>query len=207
VSTDAVTSDPEVPSGGQTPPVDDDLDTDGTEGEVDVQQRLERSRWGRIAISALIVVLMGSVLVINAPQSITKRALMIAAVPIVNVTGLDPGWAVYAPAPRMVSYYLDARILDRDGTVSVRSIPLSRGLNEYWDYRWQRYGDTLINSPGNDTRWAPYCRWVAAQERAAGRHPVTVTLRTIASQTLPPGPGPERAPWGARDFYTVGVGS
>lgn len=201
MNTGAVTSDEEDAS-----TVDDHPGRTGTDDEVDVQERLERNRWGRVAISVLIVVLMGSVLIVNAPESITKRALMTAAGPIVNVMGLDQGWAVYAPAPRMVSYYLDARVLDRDGTVSVRSIPLSRGLNEYWDYRWQRYGDTLISSPGNDSRWAPYCRWIAAQEREAGRHPVIVTLQSIASQTLPPGPGPERAPWGSRDFFTLGVG-
>ena len=71
--------------------------------------------------------------------------------------GLDQGWAVYAPRPAGSATYLEARVIDRDGTVTVRSIPLSHGLAEYWDYRWQRYGDTLINSPGNDTRWAPYC--------------------------------------------------
>jgi hypothetical protein len=173
--------------------------------EVDVQLRLENSAGGRVVISLLIALLLGSVLVINMPASKTKDALIVATGPVVNVLGLDQGWAVYAPAPRRVSAYLEARVTDQDGTVTVRPIPIQHGLAEYWDYRWQRWGDTLLNGPENRERWAPYCLWVANEERAAGRHPAKVALVSIAAETFPPGPGPERAPWAEREFFTLGV--
>ncbi len=189
------------------------VDTDATQGagsdpdgeQDDLQLRLENGLGGRVAISVLIVVLLGSVMIINMPTSVTRNALLAVAGPVANVVGLDQGWGVYAPAPRRVSSFLEARVTDRDGSVSARPIPIQHGLAEYWDYRWQRWGDALLNLPNNNERWAPYCLWVADQERAAGRHPAKVSLVSIAAETLPPGPGPERAPWAEREFFTLGV--
>jgi hypothetical protein len=173
----------------------------------DLQERLERTTRGRIVISLVIVVLLGTVLIINMPDSITKRALLHVAAPIANVVGLDQGWAVYAPSPRKISTYLEARVLERDGTTTTYPVPLSDGLAEYWDYRWQRYADTLLNGPDNKPRWAPYAQWVAARDRAAGHSPTVVTLVNISSVSQAPDAATPRTPWNEHPFFSIGVGS
>jgi hypothetical protein len=171
----------------------------------DLQERLERTPRGRALISVVIVVLLGTVLVINMPDSITKRALAHAATPAADVLGLDQGWGVYAPAPRGVSTYLEARVLDRDGTTHSYPVPMPVGIAEYWDYRWQRYADTLLNGPDNRDRWAPYARWVADQDRAAGHSPALVTLVNISAVTQPPDAPEPRTPWTEHPFFSIGV--
>jgi hypothetical protein len=184
----------------EAPPASDEQDGP------DLQERLEGTPRGRILISVVIVVLLGSVLIINMPDSITKRALVHAAVPVANVLGLDQGWAVYAPSPRRVSTYLEARVLDRDGTTRSYPVPLPAGLAEYWDYRWQRYADTLLNGPDNRDRWAPYARWVADEDRDAGHSPALVTLVNISAVSQPPDAPDPRSPWTEHPFFSIGVG-
>ncbi|MDT7742639.1 MAG: hypothetical protein QOE59_1717 [Actinomycetota bacterium] len=173
--------------------------------ERDPLQRLERTPRGRVLISVLIVVLLGGVLAITMPDSITKRALLHAAAPVANVLGLDQGWAVYAPSPRQESTYLEARVLDRDGTTRRYPVPLQHGLAEYWDYRWQRYADTLLNGPDNRDRWAPYARWVADQDRASGHSPAVVTLVNISAVSQPPDAPVARTPWAEHPFFSIGI--
>ena len=172
----------------------------------DLQERLEQTPRGRALISIVIVVLLGSVLIVNMPDSITKRALVHAAVPVTNVLGLDQGWAVYAPSPRQVSTYLEARVLEHDGTTYTYPVPMQHGVAEYWDYRWQRYADTLLNGPDNRDRWAPYARWVADQDRAVGHSPALVTLVNISAVTQPPDAPDARTPWTEHPFFSIGVG-
>ncbi len=177
------------------------------QGGPDLQERLERTPRGRALISVVIVVLLGTVLIINMPDSITKRALVHAAAPVANVLGLDQGWAVYAPGPRRESTYLEARVLERDGTTTTYPVPMQHGLAEYWDYRWQRYADTLLNGPDNKPRWAPYAEWVADQDRAAGHSPTVVTLVNISAVSQPPDAPAPRTPWAEHPFFSIGVGS
>ncbi|MDL5160204.1 hypothetical protein [Actinomycetospora termitidis] len=183
------------------------MSTQDTEvAEPDLQERLESSTGGRITISVLIVVLLGIAAIVVMPDSITKRAIVPAVGRAANVIGLDQGWALYAPTPRGLATYLEARVLDRDGTTTAVPIPITTGLSEYWDYRWQRYGDTLLNGPDNRPRWAPFARWIADQQRSAGRHPVVVTLVNISAQTQPPAAPIPRTPWVERQFFSIGVG-
>jgi hypothetical protein len=179
----------------------------GPEETEDLQQRLERTPRGRALISVVIVLLLGTVLIINMPDSITKRALVHVAAPVANVVGLDQGWAVYAPSPRRESAYLEARVLERDGTTTTYPVPLPHGLAEYWDYRWQRYADSLLNGPDNKPRWAPYAQWIAARDRAAGHSPTVVTLVNISAVSQPPGSPTPRTPWAEHPFFSIGVGS
>lgn len=183
------------------------LDAEGRVGsdEPDPFERLEGTARGRVLISVVIIVLLGSVLIINMPDLITKRALLHAAAPVANVLGLDQGWAVYAPSPRQESTYLEARVLDRDGTTRSYPVPVQDGLAEYWDYRWQRYADTLLNGPDNRDRWAPYARWVAEQDRATGRSPALVTLVNISAVSQPPDAPAARTPWAEHPFFSIGV--
>lgn len=182
------------------------VDDPPPDADDDLQARLERSPRGRALISLVIVVLLGTVLVVNMPDSITKRAIQHVTSPVANVLGLDQGWAVYAPSPRQESTYLEARVLERTGATTVYPAPIQHGLAEYWDYRWQRYADTLLNGPDNRDRWAPYARWVADQDRAAGHDPAVVTLVNTSAVSQPPGAPTPRTPWNEHPFFSIGVG-
>ena len=173
----------------------------------DLQARLEGTANGRALISLLVALTLAAIVVVNMPGSVTKDRLLTYAQPYVNALGLDQGWAVFAPNPRGQSAFLEARIVFRDGTTASRPLPIQHGLAEYWDYRWQRWQEQLLFGAEGKTQWAAYCRWVAARERDAGRDPVSVSLVSTAADTLPPGPGPDRKPWGQKMFYSLQVGS
>jgi hypothetical protein len=173
----------------------------------DLQERLERTTRGRALLSLVIIVLLGTVLIVTMPDSITKRALLHAAAPVANVVGLDQGWAVYAPSPRRESTYLEARVLERDGTTTTYPVPMPHGIAEYWDYRWQRYADTVLNGPDNTPRWEPYAQWVAGKDRAAGHSPTVVTLVNISAVSQAPDAPNPRTPWAEHPFFSMGVGS
>ncbi|GLZ56082.1 hypothetical protein [Actinomycetospora sp. NBRC 106378] len=167
--------------------------------------RLERTRRGRIAISVFLVVLVGSLLVINAPASATKRGLMTVVAPVLSALGMEQGWGVFAPNPRGFSLEVEAHIQQVDGSQRIVPIESGRGLDEYWTYRWQRWADRLANGPDNVAMWDPFCRYLADQDRAAGGKPVRVALVNRRSDTLPPGDGPARGPAVYREFFAIGV--
>jgi hypothetical protein len=189
------------------PPVSTDAEARPESDEQDPLERLERTTRGRVLISVVIVVLLGSVLVINMPDSITKRALAHVAAPVANVLGLDQGWSMFAPTPRTESAYLEARVLERDGTTHTYPVPMQYGLAEYWDYGWQKYAEALLYGPDNKLRWEPYARWVADQDRAAGHSPTVVTLVNISAVSQPPNAPAPRTPWAEHQFFTIGIGS
>ena len=139
------------------------------------------------------------------PDSITKRALVHAAAPAANVVGLDQGWAVYAPTPRGVSTYLEARVIDRDGTTRSYPVPMPAGLAEYWDYRWQRYADTLLNGPGQPRPLGPV-RPVGGR-RGPGRRPLPRSRDTREHLRGDPAAGRPRAPEPVdrAPFFSIGV--
>ncbi len=141
-----------------------------------VQQRLECSRAGRALISAGIVVILGAVLTFNLPPSELARKTQPAFQRVVNASGLDQNWSVFAPDPPRSEVDFRARILYRDGTERLWEVPTGGPvLGAYWDYRWLKWGE--IMSAGIDARlWLPAAKWIARQETAAGRDPTSVTL-------------------------------
>jgi hypothetical protein len=191
------------PSEGST--VADDPPTRSEDERRPFSERLERSRTGRILLGVFLAATLVGLLVINAPASVTKRGLMTVAGPYLSALGLEQGWGVFSPNPRPFSLEVEARILDRDGTTRVAPITADRGLGEYTDYRWQRWADRMATGPDNQAMWAPYCQWLAAQERDAGRHPIRIALVNHRADTLPPGPGPSHGPTTEREFFAIGV--
>jgi hypothetical protein len=119
------------------------------------------------------------------------------------MTGLDQNWGVFAP-PRTISAYVEGRVEDSDGAVSVVSISTPPGIRAYADYRWQKFGERL-RLDVNERLWEPYARFLANQARAEGRYPVEVTLVRRWASTQSPGPGPERGPWQEYAFFAVRV--
>lgn len=167
--------------------------------------RFEQSRRGRIAISVFLVVLVGSLLVINAPATATKRGLMTAVGPVLSALGMEQGWGVFAPNPRPFSLQFEAHIQQIDGSQRIVPVESGRWLDEYWTYRWQRWADSLATGTAVEPLWDPFCRYLAEQDRLNGGRPVRVALVDRRFATNPPGDGPARQPPVYREFFAIGV--
>jgi hypothetical protein len=153
----------------------------------------ERTVTGQVVISIGLLVTVGAIVIGNLPDSGLKATLGAATQPILNASGLQQQWGVFAE-PRTVSAYVDARLDFADGSAATYPIPDSPGSAAYVDYRWQKY-EEMIRPDDGKSLWASYADYLANQARAQGRDPVRVTLIRRWADTLPPGPGPERGPW------------
>lgn len=141
---------------------------------------------GRVLVSVAIVAVLGGVLTWNLPQSELARRTQPVFQRFMFATGLDQNWSVFAPDPPQVAARFEARIQYADGTERIWRVPGGGDLvGPYWDYRWLKWAELI--TAGNDARaWDPAARWIASQERAAGRRPVKVVLRRSLT-TLPLG--------------------
>jgi len=146
-----------------------------------------------VLISVGVVVTIAAIIVGNMPDSALKSSLDDVAAPFLNATGLYQNWSVFSQ-PRILSGYVDGRVDNSDGTSSVYPIRIRRGLEASMDYRWHKYEEAIRPDDGQRL-WPAYAEYLADRARADGHHPVRVTLIRRWSDTLPPGPGPERGPW------------
>ena len=161
----------------------------------------------RLAVSALIVLILLSLVASNAPDSAIKDGLLTVTRPFILITGLDQRWGVFAPNPRLETSNVAARVERTDGTVGVYPVDSGAGLSEYWNYRWRKYAEQLWTRPSAERERSAFVRWVAEQDRAAGHLPLRVTLVRVTRPNLPPGPGPDNEPWREVAFFTTTVGS
>ena len=168
-----------------------------------MQARLERSTLGQAVISLLVVAVVGAILVINMPDSQLKRDLGRVTTPLVNATGLDQNWGIFA-APRTISAYVDAHVRFSNGTTSVVKLPTGSGIAAYANYRWQKYEEVLRPDDGKPY-WNAYAQYVANGARKSGKQPVQVSLVRRWAETRPPGPGPAHGPWQEYTFYVLNV--
>jgi hypothetical protein len=172
-----------------------------------VQERLESTPTGRLAISALIVVTVASVVIWNMPDSAIKGKALGVAGPYVRAAGLYQNWGVFSPDPRRHSLELVARIRYADGGEEMRSVPRGgRLVGGYWDYRWRKWAE-WTSTDARSFLWEPAAAWFARRALTEARRPVQVTLIRRWRSTLPPGPGPSRGPWREYAFYTYEVPS
>ena len=167
-----------------------------------MQERLEASIVGRVLISVLVVVVLAAVLVLNLPESELGRRGRYRLKPVINATGLDQTWAVFAPDPPRQELELEARIAYADGTESTWRVPTGNPvLGAYRDYRWLKWAEWMT-SGGHLALWTPAAAYIARHEQAAGRNPVSVTLLRQVFD-LPLGSG--RAPPHAVELYVYPV--
>jgi len=125
-------------------------------------------------ISGLVLVILGIGVVWNLPDSPIKSLLSPVAKPIAVPTGLDQGWAMYAPDPSRRIDAVEVQVAMADGETRVWTMqPGARGISEFgWD-RWMvmRYvavGDANVR--------AELSRWVARQVTGPGERAVAVTM-------------------------------
>jgi hypothetical protein len=172
---------------------------------LDVQERLEASRTGRILINAFLIVTLVAVVITNLPESELRHEALKAAKPYLNGLGLDQVWSVFAPDPRRVSIDLEARVKFKDGTTATWRPPQGGDvLGAYWDYRWRKWMENVIQDANRERLWHATAVYVARQEREGGRVPASVTLVRRWQQLKPPGrPGSDRRPWKSYAYYKL----
>jgi hypothetical protein len=157
------------------------------------------SRARRALISVVVLVVLAAIAFGNIGGQGIFGTLNRITQPIRTATGLQQNWLVFAP-PRTMSAYVIARVDDADGTSSDFAIPADKGLGAYVDYRWHKYEEAIRVDDGS-RYWPAYADYIAGRARAEGRHPIRVTLIRRWSDTMPPGPGPERGPWREYPIY------
>jgi hypothetical protein len=157
---------------------------------------------GRTLINVALLVTLAAIGVTNLPDSHIKAKALTWANPYLFATGLDQDWTMFAPNPRDVVIYVQARTDYADGTWSVWRPPVRPGAAELADYRWQKFGEQLHYNH-HSWMWPQLADFLAARARADGRRPVRVTLTRRWYKVLPPGDRRGRGPWHDATMYTV----
>jgi hypothetical protein len=146
-----------------------------------LQQRFEASAAGKAVISGLIVVIVLVGVVWNLPDSPIKRLLSPVAKPVAVPTGLDQGWAMYAPNPSRRVDTVEVQVTMANGENRVWTMqPGARGISEFgWD-RWMvmRYSAVLDANVRPDL-----ARWVAREVTGPGEQAVAVSM-VLRTETL-----------------------
>jgi hypothetical protein len=172
-----------------------------------VETRIERSRAGRIALSALILFTLFSLVVWNAPDSPLRRHVLVATGRYTTALGLDQNWAVFAPNPRTESLRLLAAGQFADGSSAQWALPRGGSVfGAYWDYRWLKWME-WATSDDQRQLWRPTAEYVARRLSRPGRPVENVFLVRETSQNNPPGAATSAGPWIANTYFRERVGS
>ena len=142
-----------------------------------LQERIERSPAGRAAISLVLVVVLVVVIVMNGQKSTLRDEVVDATAPVINAIGLDQSWGVFAPNPRNVSLDFFARVRYEDGTTETWRLPHGGPLlGDYWDYRWRKYLEYLVQDPWADQTHRQFSTYIAREVHRDGRTPTRIVL-------------------------------
>ncbi|WP_433786148.1 hypothetical protein ACQPX6_05920 [Actinomycetospora sp. CA-101289] len=168
---------------------------DPAEADAGTARRLDETPWGRRLLTVFLLVTVVAIAVSVMPASAIRNSALTVAGPFLLATGLDQRWGVFAPNPRQDSSFVEARILDVDGTTTTWTAPPTSGVPDYWNYRWRKYVEQLWGGNTRVEERHAFATWLVENQRAEGRHPVRVELVRRVAETLPPGPGPAQGPW------------
>lgn len=176
-------------------------------GRGGLQERFESSKLGRLLISAFLVPTLIFVAATNLPQSSLRHDVLKAGTPFLNATGLDQVWSVFAPDPRRVGLDLEAHIDYQDGTTSTWRWPHGGGLvDQYWDYRWQKWLENVILDARADQLWRPAATYIARHGAKPGSPPTRVTLVRRWYRLYPPGSrGRGRGKWRRYAYFKLNL--
>jgi hypothetical protein len=171
-----------------------------------LQQRFEESRVGKAVISGLLVIALLVCLAWNLPESPIKRAMQPVLEPVAVPTGLDQGYAMYAPDPTRRADTIEVHVKMADGqTKTWTTQPGQPGIG-WWD-RWLvlRYNALL------DANLRPQlARWVAREVTGPGERAVAVQM-VLRSETLQAPAeqdgGGNRRPNATKVIYTEQLGT
>jgi hypothetical protein len=170
-----------------------------------LQERLERSRAGRVLISLFILVTLVTVLTANLPPSRLQVDLLKADHPYLYATDLQQNWGVFAPDPRSQTVDVLAQVTFADGSTETWQVPRRNPVvGEYIDYRWLKWTEWLV-SPAYPELSRPGALYVARRLATPERRPVKVTLIDRSHAIVPPGQPSGPTPSSDRAFYTTTI--
>ena len=170
-----------------------------------LQERIEGSRGGRLALSALLAVGLTVIVVQTAQPSAVRAKVLDVTQPALFAVGLDQGWGVFAPDPRNMSLEFLARVHYEDGTTETWRMPEGGALvGDYWDYRWRKYLEFLVQEPFLQQTSRPFSEYVARQMHRDGRTPIKVVL-VRRFRKVRPGESPPVSPVREQAYFTLPV--
>lgn len=170
-----------------------------------IQQRIEETRAGRAAISLFVIATIAAGFVLNMPESRLRHEAAVVAEPYAHALGLQQRWSVFAPEPRRASIDLQARVRYADGTGVTWHPPRGDDLvGPYWDYRWFKWMENVIQDSAEQQLWKPAALYVAQEKQTEGKVVTRVTLIRRWQALRPPGvQGSDRRGWKQYSFYTL----
>ena len=171
-----------------------------------LQERIERSPFGRGLLSTLIAFTLVAVVAVNLPDSYLRNKLMQGTGPYLNATGLDQNWLLFAPDPRHFSIGISAAVTFADGHVAVWRPP-ERGafVGTYSDYRWRKWEENLTVPANGASLWRAAALWAASHVGASGQAVREVRLVEHFWAINPPGVTPIRGPEQEKTLYVLTV--
>lgn len=151
-------------------------------------ERVEGSSTGRAVISALVIVLVASVVIGSLNDSPLKRSLLSRDQALLDVTGLDQRWNLFAPDPRRRSLDVRAVIRYAGGGRATWTLP-QRGtlVGVYADHHWRKWMENGARGGPLSPLWPWLARWLAARSRAAGHPAASVSVVGRWRELPPPG--------------------
>ena len=160
------------------------------------QERVEAHSVGRSIISALVVVILVSMIVSNLPPSEVRRGAMRATKPVLDLAALHQNWNLFAPNPRRVTLQLVARLTYADGSTEIWSPPRGGAvIGVYRTFRWRKWSGYVLNRSNANGLWAHAAAWLAQTHTRGGRVVTHVELIRRSYLAPPPGTGGDRPQW------------
>lgn len=174
-------------------------------GGTSLQERVARSRAGRVVISLFVIATVVTILTANLPPSRLQTVLLKADHPYLYGVDLEQNWGVFAPDPRQETIDVLARVSFADGSQQTWRIPRRDPVvGEYIDYRWRKWEEWVI-SPAYSQLPRPAAIYVARTLATPEHRPVRVTLINRFHAILPPGQPSGPVLPGVRKFFTTRI--
>ena len=126
--------------------------------------------------------------------------------PVLDATGLNQNWNLFAPNPRRSTLRLEARIDYADGTSSVWRTPISDPfVGTYRAFRWRKWASYVLSN-SRRSLWPAAAAWLAKIHTREGKVPVRVTLFRQFFFAPKPGSGDSlQPPWREDLLYSVQI--
>lgn len=159
------------------------------------------------AVSVLLVLMLFCVAVQLLPGSTAQRDTVKFLRPLLSGAGLDQGWGVFAPDPRPQTISMRARVTYQDGRTEWWDLPEGDSvIGGYWDFRWRKYLEFIVNDQYRRQLFRPLAVWIARKHHQGGRRPAKVVfVARWHDLYTPAGDGPLRSAWRESAYYTLHV--
>jgi hypothetical protein len=177
----------------------------GGSKKLGIQERIECSRLGRLAISGFLIFTILAMVVSNLPRSESEATARNFFDSYLYATDLRQRWNLFAPDPSKKTLQLSARISYADGSSEIWNFPSGGNLlDPYRYYRWRKLARRVNSNTSIAILWQPVALWIGREQADPDRRPVTVALIRRWAITRPPGSN-EKVVWQEKSFVTVPI--